>query len=126
MGLVLLSILISNCKKDVPEGPSSPDDTPVVEETGNSVIPYIHINTLGNEIQNEPKVPAELRILANDEEIFYTHIGIEYRGSTSFRISNKKSFGIETWDADGNDIDLSFFGFPEEEDWILNWPCCQP
>jgi hypothetical protein len=48
------------------------------------------------------------------------NIGIEYRGSTSFRLSDKKSFGIETWDENGMDIDVSILGLPEEEDWILN------
>ncbi|MCK4749327.1 MAG: CotH kinase family protein, partial [Bacteroidales bacterium] len=40
-------------------------------------------------------------------------------GSTSCRLSDKKSFGIETWDADGNDMDVAFFDFPEEEDYVL-------
>ncbi|CAK9058801.1 Uncharacterized protein SCF082_LOCUS31266, partial [Durusdinium trenchii] len=60
-----------------------------------------------------------MSIYVNKVEVASNAIGIEFRGSTSFRLSDKKSFGIETKDADGNDMDVSFFGFPEEEDWIL-------
>ena len=35
-------------------------------------------------------------------------------------MSDKKSYGIETWDEQNNDVDASILGFPEEEDWILN------
>ncbi|MBX2967833.1 MAG: CotH kinase family protein [Cyclobacteriaceae bacterium] len=41
-------------------------------------------------------------------------IGIEYRGKTSYRLSHKKGFNIETTNGD-----VSFFGFPEEEDFRL-------
>ena len=85
---------------------------------GNSEIPYIQI-TSPNQILNEPKVTAEMKIFTNKKLVIKTPIGIEYRGSTSYRISDKKSFGVETHDASGKDIDLSILGFPAEEDWIL-------
>ena len=34
-------------------------------------------------------------------------------------MSDKKSYGLETWDDQNNDVDASILGFPEEEDWIL-------
>jgi len=115
--LLILITLISSCNKDDENiVPSNGDDDPVI--IGNE-IPFIEINTLGAEIQNEPKISATMTIRVGEVEIANAFIGIEYRGSTSFRISDKKSFGIETWDESGNDLDMSFFGFPEEEDWIL-------
>jgi spore coat protein CotH len=120
LGLSLL-FLISSCKKDPVADPNpNPGGGPFAVDIGDSEIPYLQIDTKGEQILNEPKIPAELRVYIDKSEVISTNIGIEYRGSTSFRISDKKSFGIETWDADGEDASLSFFGFPEEEDWILN------
>ena len=34
----------------------------------------------------------------------------------------KKQYALETRDADGNDLDVSLMGLPEEEDWILQGP----
>jgi hypothetical protein len=78
------------------------------------------IDTKGEVILNEPKIPAEMAIYIRKAIVQSANIGIEYRGATSFRLSDKKSFGIETWDIDGNGIDVAFFDFPEEEDWILS------
>ena len=47
--------------------------------------------------------------------------GIEIRGETS-QYFDKKSYGLETWDREYNDIDASIIGFPDEEDWILYGP----
>jgi hypothetical protein len=46
-------------------------------------------------------------------------IDIEFRGKTSFRLSDKKGFNFETIDATGEGMDVSFFGMPAEEDWRL-------
>ena len=122
----LAIILIISCgsNSDNPEVVVPPTTTPPTSDgfavdIGDSEIPYIIIQTNGNTILNEPKVAAEMTIYENKEAIMTTPIGIEYRGSTSYRLSTKKSFGIETWDEEGNDKAVSIFGFPEEEDWIL-------
>ena len=47
--------------------------------------------------------------------------GIHVRGNSS-RGYEKKQYALETWDAEGNDIDVAPFGLPEEEDWILQGP----
>ncbi len=119
-GVVLVSC--NNDNQDEPTNPIDPTDDEVffAVDVGTSEIPYVVINTNGNQIQNEPKVPATIQIFEKGELKQATTIGIEFRGSTSFRLSDKKSFGIESWDADGNDQDVTFFGMPEEEDWILN------
>jgi hypothetical protein len=81
-------------------------------------LPYLRITT-ARMIKNEPKVSGNLILFENHENVFSTQIGIEYRGSTSFRLSDKKSFGFEIWDEQKAGIDASILGFPEEEDWIL-------
>lgn len=114
----LLLLLFIGCRKEN-AGPGSGGDVVFDVEIGASQLPYFYIDTKGAAIQNEPKIPAELRIFVSKTEVLSSYIGIEYRGSTSYRISDKKSFGFETWDAEGNDTDLSILGFPAEEDWIL-------
>ena len=121
---IFTTLLLLACGKE--ENPSPETTTPTNSQNepfsvaiGDSEIPYITIDTKGEAILNEPKVAAEMTIYENKMEIQKANIGIEFRGSTSFRISDKKSFGIETWDEAGNDINTSFFGFPEEEDWVL-------
>jgi len=47
--------------------------------------------------------------------------GIEIRGNSS-QTFDKKSFGVETWDEDLEDLDVTFLGFPEEEDWVFHGP----
>ncbi|NNF36816.1 MAG: hypothetical protein HKN68_22125 [Saprospiraceae bacterium] len=119
--ILLLSFLflLTSCGKDPIEEEEEEDKVEFAVDIGDSQIPYIVISTQGV-ILNEPKVPAIMKIYQQKNKVQELNIGIEYRGSTSFRISDKKSFGIETWDAAGNDVDVSIFGLPEEEDWILN------
>lgn len=119
--LSLVGISLISCKKDKDPSDDNEDgsgDANFAIDIGDSQIPYVIIET-SEAIANEPKVSAELALYANKELVQSQHIGIEYRGSTSFRISDKKSYGIETWDENGEDLDVSFFGWPEEEDWIL-------
>ena len=116
--VVVLILLFVNCSQDEPV--IYDDGKPLVSavEIGTSEIPYIKINT-ATTILNEPKVAGEMEIYINKKRVLDTKIGIEYRGSTSYRISDKKSFGIETRDASGNGINVSVLGLPAEEDWIL-------
>ena len=50
------------------------------------------------------------------------YIGIEKRGSSSQYFYEKKQYGVETWDMNGADIDVSLGGLPKEEDWIFYAP----
>ncbi len=114
--LVFLLLLLS-CKKEY--GDLVPEEvTKFAVEIGESEIPYIQIKTAG-QILNEPKISGEMNYFINKKSVLKTPIGIEYRGSTSFRISDKKSYGIETRDDSGNGLDLEVGGFPAESDWIL-------
>ncbi len=116
--LIILLISSSCGEKDMDTNNSGNDPTFAVD-IGSSEIPYVVID-VNETILNEPKVAASMEIYVQKELIQKQRIGIEYRGSTSFRLSDKKSFGMETWDATNEDMDVSFFGMPKEEDWILN------
>ncbi|MEQ9376237.1 MAG: CotH kinase family protein [Imperialibacter sp.] len=97
-----------------------------------SNLPIIIINTEGRTIVNEPKVKARMGIINNPEGAtnhtsdpftdYDGFIGIEFRGSSSQALFPKKSFGIETWDEQGQDLDTAILGFPSEEDWVLHGP----
>lgn len=119
MNKILIAILpiliIASCKdhQDSKVNKHSP-----VVEIGASKIPYFIIETEVG-IENEPKVPGKLTVYEEKQLTQALNIGIEYRGSTSFRISDKKSYGIEIWDETGDDKEESLLGLPKDEDWIL-------
>lgn len=95
-------------------------------------LPIVKINTNGVYIPDEPKVPGTMGIIWNGDGVlnhsldpsneFFGNIAIERRGQSSLSIFPKNGFGIETKDEDGEDLDVSFLNFPEEEDWILHGP----
>jgi len=107
-------MLLFSCAKD----PSSDTSLITPPEVDTGALPYIRITT-DVAIENEPKVPGDMAVFENQTLRFSAPVGIEYRGSTSFRLSDKKSYGIETWDENDQDVNASILGFPEEEDWIL-------
>jgi hypothetical protein len=93
-----------------------------------SNLPIVLIDTDGQEIPDDPKIRADMKIIDNgpgernyltDTPVFDGFIGIEIRGSSS-QMFPKKSYGFETWDVENNDINVSLLGMPEESDWILN------
>ena len=96
-----------------------------------SNLPIVIIDTQGNIIVDEPKVTASMGIIDNGEgnRNFVTdtpneyngYIGIEYRGESS-QHWDKKSYGVETRDAQGENNNVSIFGMPEENDWVLYGP----
>jgi hypothetical protein len=77
---------------------------------------YVETNAL---VRADEKVSGSLRIELDDQEILESPIGIEYRGSTSFRMSDKKSYGFETRNQHHQSRNLSILGMPAENDWIL-------
>ena len=83
--------------------------------------PKMDILTNNQEIFDEPKINAELKVIEESIELDYK-IAIETRGSSS-QMFPKKSYGFETRSSDwSDDIDVNLGGFPEEEDWILYGP----
>jgi len=96
-----------------------------------SNLPLVFIDTDGREIPDEPKIDGDLRIIDNgegymncwgDPAAFAGTIGIERRGSSSQQLHPKVSYGVETRDARGEDLDVSILGMPEESDWVMYAP----
>ncbi len=118
-----LLVTAFSCNKD--DGPTLPsegeDPPPTTTPVSSGDLPRFTVTTSGGAIMDEPKVSAGLTIVKNNTVLFEGPIGIEFRGATSQGF-DKKSYGFETWDASGQDVDVSLLGFPEEEDWILNGP----
>jgi hypothetical protein len=110
---------------DLPDLPAGP-----LCDTLESNLPLVIIDTGGQFIFDEPKIDADLAIIDNGPgqtncvghpPTMQLAIGIETRGSTS-QMYPKKSFGVETRDALGDDLKVSIFGMPEDSDWVLYAP----
>jgi len=86
----------------------------------------IDIYTDGKTIVDDPKTDTRMEVTEYDGStpvITYDgYAGIEFRGSSSQLFFPKKSYGLETRDIDGKDLDVPLLGFPKEEDWILYAP----
>ncbi|MBK9104428.1 MAG: CotH kinase family protein [Saprospiraceae bacterium] len=103
---------------------------PVAAPFPGSVLPIILLNTDNYTIPNEPKISGSIYVISNesgalnhpdDIPVFEGHMAIEVRGSSSQQFP-KKSYSMETQDEEGNDLETSLLGLPEEEDWILYSP----
>ena len=95
-------------------------------------LPIVVITTENNiEIQNEPKVTAQMGIINNAPGVgnsitdafneYNGAIGIEIRGASSQNFP-KKNYSLETRNADGSNNNVSIFGMPSENDWVLHGP----
>lgn len=112
-----------NDSMEVPDVPDVEEPKDIsLDEIGTGNLPAFFIDTKNATIVNEPKIPADFRIIENGETTYSGRMGIELRGSTSRRLFEKKSYGFETWDANNEDMDVALLDFPEEEDWILYGP----
>ncbi len=114
--LIILFFFNSSCEKDEDVNPGNQGTDPP-----EAPLSLIEVNTMGNAIVDEPKTIAEMTISKDGTVSFEGHIGIEIRGASS-QYFPKKSYGVETRDANNQDVDVSLFGFPDEEDWILHAP----
>ncbi len=92
-------------------------------------LPLVIITTLGGQnIVNEPKITAEMKIIHNGGEqrnspedagnIYDGTVGIEIRGRHSSSLP-QKPYGFETRDIYGENLNVPLLGMPEENDWIL-------
>lgn len=105
-------------------------NAPAAGAFAGSRLPLIMLNTDNITIPNEPKIEGYIRVFDNesgslnyptDIPVFESKMAIEVRGSSS-QMFPKKSFSLETQDADGKDLETTLLGLPEEEDWILYAP----
>jgi len=116
--ITFFTILLDGCKKDdeIEEGPDK--ESSIIDPNSMAIA---NVDTKNLTIVDEPKIPANLQITEENSILFDGPIGIEIRGSSS-QMFPKKSYGFETWDEDGKDINVSLADFPEEEDWIFYAP----
>lgn len=108
---------LAACEDDPYSVPKIEGDFAV--DVGSSQLPYIRVESESIQILKDRKIPAIMEIFQQGQLTEQYRIGIEFRGSSSYRMSDKKSYSVETWDFQGEDTDESILGFPEEEDWIL-------
>ena len=130
---LLFILIISSCNSLDPISNNLNDDENnndssenIIDDCENCIYSYdFEILTLGvgpeGEIVDDPKVPAAYTVKRSDSIYYQGIIGIEIRGESSQNF-DKKSYGLETWDEQYNDIDVPLLGLPEEEDWILYGP----
>jgi hypothetical protein len=94
-------------------------------------LPLIKINTNGQTILDGTKITAQMQVIDNgtgnlnyidDTPNGYDgFIGIEIRGASSTTF-DKKGYGLETRDAQGDNLNVLLLGMPSENDWILHGP----
>lgn len=110
-------------------------NTPIWFQSNNqfftSKLPLVFLNTNGQEIQDASRISCEMKIISNDStqqnskfdttSIYNGNISIEIRGHSSTSYP-KKQFGLETQDEFGENLNVSLFGWPSENDWILQAP----
>ena len=97
------------------------EDVIIINDDVKSLMTF-NIDTYEKEILDEPKILSELIISLDRKHFYKGYIGIEKRGSSSQYFYEKKQYGVETWDQQGADIDVSLGGLPKEEDWIFYGP----
>ncbi len=94
-----------------------------------SNLPLVIINTENNApIVDEPKIGAYMGIIfngdgqknhiSNTHNHYSGHVGIEIRGHSTSGFP-KKPYNFETRDSLGENLNVSLFGWPEENDWVL-------
>ncbi len=101
-------------------------ETPFVFTESN--LPIVLINTNGESIPDEPKIPGIMSIIDNGEgqinhltdspNDFNGRIGIEMRGNYSQSLP-QKPYKFETLDAADAELNVSLLDMPAEHDWCL-------
>lgn len=113
----MLTIVLFTCTKNL-----------AAQTSGFSTdLPLLIIDTDGKPIVDEPKTTATLKIISNKNNVnqpsdaatgYAGLIGIEVRGSSS-QYYPQRPFLFETRDENGENLNVSILGLPEENDWIL-------
>jgi hypothetical protein len=120
--LLILFLSISTCSW-------AQNPAPVLTKFVSSDLPIVIIDTHQQTILDDPKITADLGIIDNGPRVrnfltdsynnYIGKVGIELRGSSSQGFP-KKSFGFETRNAKGEDLDASLLGMPAGSDWVLS------
>ena len=81
-------------------------------------LPMVYLDVDG-QIRPDDKIDGEFSIEVDNRTVVSGDMGVEYRGSTSYRLSDKKSYGFEIRKANGSGTPKALLGMPAESDWIL-------
>ena len=101
---------------------------PISFETSN--LPLIFINTNSQTIIQNSKIMANMKVLNNlsgvnniKDSVFEYNgkVGIEIRGNSSATFP-KKSYSVETRNADSTNLNVSLLGLGKENDWVFHGP----
>jgi hypothetical protein len=93
-------------------------------------LPMVFINTNGQTIIQNTKIMVDMKVLNNASGInhitdttfeYKGKVGIEIRGNTSANFP-KKSYSLETRNADGSNLNVTLLGLPKENDWVFHGP----
>ncbi len=105
-----------------------PDLSGIIPNITSSNLPLVVINTNGTSIIDEPKIPADMKIIFHDDlsrnyqtdpgNVYDGKIGIEIRGASSAGYP-QKPYGLETRDSNGANLNVSLLGMPADNDWVL-------
>lgn len=95
-----------------------------------SNLPIVIMETRGqNVVYGTFKKVSAAFIDTDDTGRAYITGAVDYVGPSGFKTrgrstagSPKKNYGIEIWDSDNQDMDISILGLPAESDWILYAP----
>ena len=97
---------------------------------GESNLPILLIDTYGEEIIDEPRIPAYMGVINNGSGLNHIddpfndydgHITIEKRGNSS-QWQEKAPYRFETVDNNGENNNVELLGMPTENDWVLYAP----
>lgn len=99
---IVLFIGLNSCTKDYTTGQ----------------LPMVYLDVDG-QIRPDNKIDGEFSIEVDNRTVVSGNMGVEYRGSTSYRMSDKKSYGFEIRKSNGNSTPKALLGMPAESDWIL-------
>lgn len=125
--LSIFILLGYSCSSDNSVAPSIEQEKEKEKEPEPEIIapedrlPLLEINTNGAQIVDEPKIDVQMTITEAGQVTYDGFAGIEFRGASS-QMFPKKSYGLETRDENGEDLNVELLGFPEEEDWVLHGP----
>ena len=81
-------------------------------------LPMVYLDVDG-QIRPDDKIDGTFSIEVDNRKVVGGNLGVEYRGSTSYRLSDKKSYGFEIRTTNGNGTPKALLGMPAGSDWIL-------
>ena len=88
------------------------------QEYTSGQLPMVYLD-VDRQIRPDDKIDGTFSIEVDNRKVVGGNMGVEYRGSTSYRLSDKKSYGFEIRTANGNGTPKALLGMPAGSDWIL-------